>query len=46
MLRPILAMLLFVSGAASGFYFDRWLHRPIVIQFQPAPHRGSLGYRT
>jgi hypothetical protein len=26
------AMLLLLAGALSGFYFDRWLHRPIVIQ--------------
>ncbi len=30
---PLLA-LMFVAGAASGFYFDRWLHRPIVVEFQ------------
>lgn len=38
----LLAVLIFAVGAASGFHFDRWLRRPIVIalhaQRTPAKH--------
>jgi hypothetical protein len=29
--RALLLALIVVSAYAAGFYFDRWLHRPIVI---------------
>ncbi len=32
MKRALILTLLFVAGAGSGFYFDRWLHRPITVQ--------------
>lgn len=41
-LRRSLVLLALVAAFAAGFYFDRWLHRRIVIYMVPRPAATAL----